>query len=79
MAFQVGDIVRYAHGWCSDGERKYLHVVTETGLLDPVKMTETRVKIRTLNTGMVFAPTEVVDDYMLEPTGFNADSYREVV
>lgn len=75
--FKVGDIVRYAHDWCSEGERKFLHMVVETGLLNPVKMTETRLRIRTLNTGMVFAPEEVVDDFMIEPTGFNAEDYIE--
>jgi hypothetical protein len=26
---------------------------------------------------MVFAPEEVVDDFMIEPTGFNAEDYIE--
>ena len=72
-AFKVGDIVRYAAAWSTEEERKYLHIVREVGLLNPVKMTETRVRIETLNTGMTFAPQEVVDDFMIEPTGFNAD------
>lgn len=77
--FMVGDIVRYAPAWCSEGERKYLHVVTEVGLLNPVKMTETRVKIQTLNSGLSLAPTEIVDDFMIESTGFNADDYAKGV
>lgn len=79
MKFKVGDIVRYAADWCSEGERKYLHVVKEVGMLNPVKMTETRVRIETLNTGMTFAPQEVVDDFMIEPTGFNVEDYARGV
>ena len=74
--FKVGDIVRYAPAWCSEGERKYLHVVVEVGLLNPVKMTETRVRIRTLNTSMTLMPEEVVDDFMIELTGFNAEELK---
>lgn len=66
----VGDIVRYAHGWCSDGERKYLHVVKENRL-NPVTGKMTRWLIETVNSGMALNPTEVVDDCMIEPTGFS--------
>ena len=61
-------IVRYKPEWCSPGEEKYLHVVKEN-LLNPVTNKMTRRLIQTINTTMVFHPTEVVDDYMIEPTG----------
>lgn len=65
-----GMIVRYAPEWCSPGEEKYLHVVKEN-LLNPVTNKMTRWLIATLNTSMVFQPTEVVEDYMIDPTGFS--------
>ena len=72
----VGMIVRYAHGWCSDGERKYLHVVKENRL-NPVTGQMTRWLIETINTGMALNPTEVVDDCMIEPTGFDVKNLHE--
>jgi len=68
---KVGMIVRYAAGWCGEGERKYLHLVKEN-VLNPVTGEMTRWLIETINTeNMAFHPTEVVDDYMIEPTGFD--------
>lgn len=72
---EVGMIVRYADGWCSEGEKKYLHVVKEKRL-NPVKNTMTRWLIQTINMEyMTFQPTQVVDDYMIEPTGYTVESY----
>ena len=72
----VGMIVRYAHGWCSEGERKYLHVVKENRL-NPVTGQMTRWLIETINTGMTINPTEVVDSEMIEPTGFYIENLHE--
>ena len=70
-----GMIVRYAPNWCSPGERKYLHVVKEN-LLNPVTNKMTRWLIQTINMdNMTFQPTSVVEDYMIEPTGFNIKDY----
>ena len=74
---EVGEIVRYSPKWCSDGARKYLHVIRENRLLNPVTMKETRYLIETINTGMTFNPTEVVEEEMIEPTGFNIKDYME--
>ena len=69
----VGMIVRFAAEWCTPGERKYLHVVKENRL-NPVKNTMTRWLIETVNMeSMYFHPMEVVDDYMIEPTGFTVE------
>ena len=66
-----GMIVRYAPEWCSPGERKYLHVVKENRL-NPVTNQMTRWLIQTINMEhMTFRPTSVVEDYMIEPTGFD--------
>ena len=66
-----GMIVRYVPGWCSEGERKYLHVVKENRQ-NPVTNQMTRWLIETINMeNMVFYPTEEVEDYMIEPTGFS--------
>ena len=65
-----GMIVRYAPEWCSSGERKYLHVVKEN-LINPVTNQMTRWLIETINMeNTVLHPTEVVDEFMIEPTGF---------
>lgn len=70
-----GMIVRYAPDWCSPGERKYLHIVKENRL-NPVTNQMTRWLIQTINMeNMVFQPTSVVEDYMIEPTGFNIKDY----
>ena len=68
-----GMLVRYAAKWCSEGERKYIHVVKENRL-NPVTNEMTRWLIQTVNMeNATFAPTEVVEDYMIEPTGFCVD------
>ena len=74
----TGMLVRYAHGWCSDGERKYLHVVKENRL-NPVTGKMTRWLIETINTGMALNPTEVVDECMIEPTGFDVENLHEIL
>ena len=68
-----GMIVRYADGWCNPAEKKYLHVVLENRL-NPVTGEMTRWLIKTINMeNMALAPTEVVDSFMIEPTGFSAE------
>lgn len=69
-----GMIVRYAKEWCSPGERQYLHVVKENRL-NPVTDKMTRWLIETINTTMTFNPTQTVEDYMIEPTGFTIEDY----
>lgn len=65
-----GMIVRYVPEWCnSPAERKYLHVVLENRL-NPVTGEMTRWLIKTINMeNMVFQPTEVVDECMIEAVG----------
>ena len=73
-----GMIVRYASEWCSPGERKYLHVVKENRL-NPVTNQMTRWLIQTINMeNMTFQPTSVVEDYMIEPTGFIINDFASV-
>lgn len=67
---EEGIIVRFTPQWCSPGERKYLHVVLENRL-NPITGRMTRWLIKTINMrNMVLHPTTVVEDYMIEPTGF---------
>lgn len=72
----VGMLVRYAPNWCSDGERKYIHVVKENRL-NPVTGQMTRWLIETINSNMAFNPTEVVDGCMIEPTGFTLENLQK--
>ena len=72
---RTGMIVRYKSGWCSEGERKYLHVVRENRL-NPVTGEMTRWLIETINTSLFLNPTEVVDECMIEPTGFSAEDFK---
>lgn len=66
-----GMIVRYTPEWSSPGERKYLHVVKEN-CLNPVTNQMTRWLIETINMKNMFLhPTSIVEDYMIEPTGFS--------
>ncbi len=72
-----GMIVRFSREWCSEGERKYLHLVKENRL-NPVTGEMTRWLIETLNMeNMFFHPAEVVDDFMIEPTGFSIEDFQE--
>ena len=71
----VGTIVRYHPNWCSNGERKYIHLVKEVGLLNPCTNLPTRVLIETLNTNLTLHPTEVVEECMLEDIGMNAADF----
>lgn len=71
----VGMIVRFTPDSCSPGERKYLHVVKENRL-NPVTGKMTRWLIETINSGMTLNPTEVVEDYMIEPTGFDVKNLQ---
>lgn len=68
---ETGMIVRYAPGWCSPGERRYLHIVRENRM-NPVTGRMSRWLIETINMRyMTIHPTSVVEDYMIEPTGFS--------
>ena len=70
---KVGMIVRYSVGWCTEGERKYLHLVKENRL-NPTTNKMTRWLIETINMeNAVFNPTETVDECMIEPTGLTID------
>ena len=72
---ETGMIVRFAPQWCSPGERRYLHVVRENRM-NPVTGRMTRWLIETVNMkNIVLSPTSVVEDYMIEPTGFNIKDY----
>ena len=75
--FKVGDLVRYNPAWCTPGELKYIHMVKEVGLLNPVTMQETRLKIVTLNSTLFLPPTEVVDDCMVESLGISIDDLKD--
>ena len=75
-SFKVGDLVRYSHDWCTNGERKYIHVLKENRL-NPITNEMSRWLIETINTNMVFNPTSVVEDYMIVPLGFNVDDLTE--
>ena len=48
-----GMIVRFSRKWCSEGERKYLHLVKENRL-NPVTGEMTRWLIETLNMENMF-------------------------
>jgi len=69
---KVGMIVRYHPDFCSEGERKYLHVVRENRL-NPVTGEMSRWLIETLGTGMFLNPTEVVEDCMIVPMGLTVE------
>ena len=71
--FKVGDIVRYAPNWCSEGERRYLHIVKE----DRTNSLGERYLIKTINSNMVFAPTETVEAVMIEQTGLSIEDLLE--
>lgn len=73
-----GMLVRFAPAWCSPGEEKYLHVVLENRL-NPVTGKMTRWLIRTINTSLVLAPTEEVEEEMIVPTGFCVSESGEIV
>ena len=76
MKIEAGMIVKYAPEWCTPEERKYLHVVLEN-TLNPCTNEMTRWKIQTLNTNLFIQPVSVVEDYMIEPTGFTVDDLKE--
>ena len=64
---KIGMAVRYADGWCSDGEKHLVHIVRENRL-NPCTGEMTRWLIETINSNISIAnPTETVDDYMIEP------------
>ena len=73
-----GMIVRYAQGFCSPSEEKYLHVVKENRV-NPVTGKMTRWLIETINTTLFVNPTETVDEEMIEPTGYTVEEGRELV
>lgn len=63
---KLGMVVKYASKWCSPGEEKFRHVVLENRL-NPVTGEMTRWLIQTINSNLFLPPTEVVDDFMIEP------------
>ena len=68
-----GMIVRFTPAWCSPEERRYLHVVKENRL-NPVTGKMTRWLIQTINMKhMTIQPSSVVEEYMIEPTGFTVN------
>ena len=67
-----GMIVKYAPGWCSEGEEKYIHLVKENRM-NPVSGKMTRWLIYTLNSGCSLGLSETVDDYMIAPTGLTIE------
>lgn len=73
---RAGMIVRYAPNWCSAGERKYLHVVKENRL-SPITGEMSRWLIETINTSLSLNPTETVESYMIEPTGFTIEDLKK--
>lgn len=76
--FKVGDIVRYNPEWCSENEKKLIHVVKEVGLYNPVTMQPTRVKIVTLNSGLFLPPVEVVEEVMIDGLGLSFGDIQEI-
>ena len=76
--YRVGDIVRYSPNWCSSEERKYQHVLRERRM-NPVTGEMTRWLIETINSGLTLNPTEVVDEEMLEPVGFQLDPLSDAI
>ena len=58
--FKVGDIVKYADGWCTEGEKKYRFIVLETGFCGD------RIKIGCMNSSLVLGSVEVVDEEMIQ-------------
>ena len=64
---EIGMVVRYAPGFCSHDEEKYLHIVRENRL-NPITGKPTRWLIETINSGLTIAnPTETVDECMIVP------------
>ena len=55
---KVGSVVRYAREWCTETERKYVHIVVENR--------GSRWLIERLGTGMFVNPVEEVEEYMIE-------------
>lgn len=66
---EIGSIVKYNPEYCLLDEQKYIHLVQEIGLINPVNNKPTRVKIITLNSNLTLSPVEVVEDYMLIEIG----------
>lgn len=63
--FEIGTVVKYRKGWCSEGEEKYRHIVLEHRL-NPITGEMSRLLIQTINTHLSLAPTETVDEEMVE-------------
>ena len=73
---KVGMIVRYSPDWCETEERRYLHIVKENRL-NPVTGKMSRWLIQTLNSGLSIQPCEVVEENMIEPTGFEIEDFAD--
>lgn len=76
--FKVGDLVRYNPKWCSEGERKLLHMVKQVGLLNPVTNKETRVEIVTINSKRFMPPVELVEEDMIYGIGLTIEDVRGI-
>lgn len=63
--YNVGDIVKYADEWCSDGEKVFRFVVLENGLSNPCNPSECRYKIGCLNSNLALGFVDVVDECMI--------------
>lgn len=74
---KVGTIVRYKPEWCTEGERKYIHVVRENRL-NPCTNEMTSWLIETLNTNLFLNPTEVVEECMIEETGYTIEDLQKM-
>lgn len=74
---KVGTIVRYKPEWCTEGERKYLHIVRENRL-NPCTNEMTSWLIETLNSSLFLNPTETVDECMIEETGFTIEDLQKM-
>ena len=66
--FSIGELVRFDPKWCTEEELSLIHVIREVRL-NPVKNTESRYLIETINGAKYLNglnPTTVVDDFMIQ-------------
>lgn len=58
--FKVGDLVKFAEGWYSPGEEKFVAVIVE------INDVTGNILISLLNTILTLGSTEMVKEYMIE-------------
>lgn len=63
--FRAGDVVRFADGWCEEGEKHYRYIVLEN-VLNPCTNEMSRYTIGCLNSSLRLGSVECVEDYMIE-------------